>query len=163
MIKAFAIEKPTVIEGLKLWYLKRTRQCNFEILGDNSLIFGTKKYWTRDEFRKSLDLEKKYIKARSPFVVEKSTEEEELVPVYIELPDSVRKAFMDLIEYFDNSDSIPSLVYVNSELEGLYKAYLEAVSKEIRAISEGAYLSEQQKSLFFLGVVKNFTVIRKFY
>lgn len=154
MIKAFAIEKPTVIEGLKLWYLKRTRQCNFEILGDNSLIFGTKKYWTRDEFRKSLDLEKKYIKARSPFVVEKSTEEEELVPVYIELPDSVRKAFMDLIEYFDNSDSIPSLVYVNSELEGLYKAYLEAVSKEIRAISEGAYLSEQQKSLFFLGVVK---------
>ena len=58
MIKAFAVEKPTVIEGMKLWYLKRKKKCNFEIQGDNSLVFGTKKYFARDEFRKSLELEK---------------------------------------------------------------------------------------------------------
>ena len=154
MIKAFAIEKPTVIEGMKLWYLKRTQKSNFEILGDNSLIFGTKKYWTRDEFRKSLDLEKKYIKARSPFVVEKSVDDEELVPVNIELPNSVQTVFAHLMDYFNSLGSIPSLVYVNSEVESLYKEYLEAVFNEIKDIPEGAYLSEEQKGLFFLGAVK---------
>ena len=154
MIKAFAIEKPTVIEGMKLWYLKRTQKSNFEILGDNSLIFGTKKYWTRDEFRKSLDLEKKYIKARSPFVIEKSVDDEELVPVNIELPNSVQTVFAHLMDYFNSLGSIPSLVYVNSEVESLYKEYLEAVFNEIKDIPEGAYLSEEQKGLFFLGAVK---------
>ncbi|MFR8725494.1 MAG: hypothetical protein ACLVEZ_03745 [Mediterraneibacter faecis] len=32
MIKAFAIEKPTVIEGMKLWYLKRTQKAILKFL-----------------------------------------------------------------------------------------------------------------------------------
>ena len=34
-----------------------------------------------------------------------------------------------------------------------YKEYLEAVFNEIKDIPEGAYLSEEQKGLFFLGVI----------
>ena len=38
--RAFSVEGTTVIGGLKLWYLKRTRKTNFEILGENRLVFG---------------------------------------------------------------------------------------------------------------------------
>ncbi|MBD5476839.1 MAG: DNA phosphorothioation-dependent restriction protein DptH [Lachnospiraceae bacterium] len=154
IIKAFAVEKPTVIEGMKLWYLKRTKQCNFEIQGDNSLVFGTKKYFARDEFRKSLELEKRYINLGSPFVVENSGVDAGFDAVDISLPLGVKQAFDDIIIYFKSNKEIPSLVYVDSNLEMLYKHYLNEIILEIEAIGEGTYLSEEQKGLFYLGIVK---------
>ncbi len=154
IIKAFAVEKPTVIDGMKLWYLKRTRQCNFEIQGDNSLVFGTKKYYTRDEFRKSLELEKRYISLGVPFAVENDGADAGLEAVDINLPSEVKKAFDEIIDHFKSNKEIPSLVYVDSNLEMLYKHYLEEIILEIESIGEGTYLNEEQKGLFYLGIVK---------
>ena len=154
MIKAFSTEKPTVIEGMKLWYMKRTRKCNFEMQGDNSLVFGTKKYFARDEFRRSLELEKRYIIKGSPFVVEKVESDYEFEVVDISLPVEVKNAFDSIINYFNEKKSIPSLVYINEELEVLYKNYIVAILKIIDRISDGAYLSEEEKGIFCLGMIK---------
>lgn len=154
MIKAFAVEKPTVIEGMKLWYLKRVQKCNFEIQGDNSLVFGTKKYFTRDEFRRSLDLEKKFILLGTPFAIEQNGFDGKLFAEDITLPEKVRSSFDALIQYFKTNNEIPSLTYVDAELEGLYKSYVDAITKEISLIEEGAYLSEEHKGLFKLGIIK---------
>lgn len=153
IIKAFAVEKPTVIEGMKLWYLKRTKKCNFEIQGDNSLVFGTKKYFTRDEFRKSLDIEKKYISLGTPFAVE-DVSEENLRAVDISLPTNVKTAFDAIIAYFKSNHEIPSLVYISDDIEKLYKEYLDEVIDAISKIGEGAYLNEEQKGIFCLGIIK---------
>lgn len=153
IIKAFASEKPTVIQGMKLWYLKRIKQCSFEMQGDNSLILGTKKYYARDEFRKSLELEKKYIELSSPFAIENNSGQS-LETVDIKLPLIVEQAFNNLVEYFKKNKSIPSLMYVGQELESLYIKYLNAISGEIDAIREGAYLSEEERNLFCLGTIK---------
>lgn len=153
IIKAFAVEKPTVIEGMKLWYLKRAKKSNFDIQGDNSLVFGTKKYFTRDEFRKSLDLEKRYIALGTPFAVEKDANGS-LESANISLPTGVMSAFDAIIEYFKEKHSIPSLVYIADDIEQLYKNYLNEVLNEIKMIGEGAYLNEEQKGLFTLGMIK---------
>ena len=153
IIKAFAIEKPTVIEGLKLWYLKHIRQSDFVIQGDNSLVLGTKKYYTRDEFRFSLDLEKKYIQNGAPFVIEKSFGGQ-LENVEVPLSTAVKNAFDNIIRYFVSKNEIPSLVYITGEIEELYKEYILAVLNEVKAIPEGSYLTEEQKGLFYLGMVK---------
>lgn len=153
IIKAFAIEKPTVIEGMKLWYLKRTKKCNFEIQGDNSLVFGTKKYFTRDEFRKSLEYEKKYVDLGSPFASE-SGFDEGLTPVDISLPSNVRAAFDAIIEFYRTHKEIPSLVYISDEIETLYSNYLDEIIDSVAHIREGAYLNEAQKGLFSLGLIK---------
>lgn len=154
MIKAFAVEKPTVIEGMKLWYLKRIRQCNFEMQGDNSLLFGTKKYFARDEFRRSLELEKKYIKKACPFVVEKSAQDVGLEEVDIKLPEAVRNAFDGIVAYFNIHEEIPSLTYINDEIQAMYEKYLREILIAIGEISEGSYLKEEEKGLFYLGMVK---------
>ena len=153
IIKAFVVEKPTVIEGMKLWYLKRTKKCNFEIRGDNSLVFGTKKYFTRDEFRKSLDIEKKYIALGTPFAVENDLNED-LTAIDINLPDGVKVAFDAIIEYFKINHEIPSLVYISNDIEKLYKKYLDEVIKSVEQIEEGAYLNKEQKGLFCLGIIE---------
>ncbi|MBM6861894.1 hypothetical protein H9X78_15740, partial [Clostridium saudiense] len=54
-------EKIAPIEGLKVWNLKREKESNFKLVGDNKLYFGTREYFTRDEFRKNLELEKEII------------------------------------------------------------------------------------------------------
>ena len=154
IIKAFSGEKPTVIEGMKLWYMKRTRKCNFEVQGDNSLVFGTKNYYARGEFKKSLDLEKKYIKKACPFVVEKAGTNGELEEVEISLPIDIRNAFDAIVNYFNQNSAIPSLVYVNKELEVLYRNYIISISGIVGKIAEGAYLTEEEKGVFSLGMIK---------
>lgn len=154
MIKAFAVEKPTVIEGMKLWYLKRKKKYNFEIQGDNSLVFGTKKYFARDEFRKSLELEKKYINLGAPFAVERNETEGKIKSVDTLLSENIKLAFENIIDYFKKNNLIPSLTYINDDLQILYNDYLDAIIFEIDSIKEGAYLNDKQKSLFNLGIIK---------
>ena len=152
--KAFTAVKPVVIEGLKVWYMKRAQKNSFTLLGDNSLIFGTKRFFTRDEYRKSLDLERRYIEAASPFVLEKDSESAELIPQEIQLPDSVREKFDDIIKFFKTNMQLPSLVYVEGEIASLYQAYIDAVIDAIESISEGTYLKESEKGIFYLGMIK---------
>lgn len=154
MIKAFTSEKPSLIEGAKLWYLKRTRQCDFGIQGENSLIFGSQNYYTRNEFRVDLELEQKYIKLGSPFVLEKPGPEKELKIVKISLPAAVRETFDDIIAYFVRHNKIPSLTYVDDELGILYIKYIDTIIEAIESIEEGSYLNEEEKGMFCLGMVK---------
>lgn len=154
LIKAFAIEKPTVIEGLKLWYLKRSKKCDFELQGENSLVFGTKKYFTRDEFRKSLELENKFITLGVPFAVEKDDYSGVLSEGSISLDHVVEEAFFNIIDYYKKNQKLPSLSYINEELKSLYETFLHAVINQVNAIKEGDYLSDEQKGLFYLGTIK---------
>lgn len=154
VIKTFETDEKTNIEGLKLWYLKHIKQCDFEMRGDNYLILGTKPYCTRGEFRSSLELEKKYIELGSPFAVERSEEDPALEKVDICLPDEVREAFDEIISYFKQNHKIPTLVYMNEELKTLYQKYLEAVKVAVENIKEGSYLEEKDRGLFCLGMVK---------
>ena len=54
-------EKPTVVEGLKVWKLKREKECDFKLVGEDKLQHGTREFFTRGEFRKNLSLEKQII------------------------------------------------------------------------------------------------------
>lgn len=150
--RAFSLQQTTVIEGMKLWYLKWTRKTNFEILGDNRLVFGTKMYFTRDEFRKSLELEKRYIERGEPFVVE--NQDETLAGMEVSLPQPVRDAFDDIINYYRSHREIPSLTFINPEIKEKYEKYLAAVKDEVNRIKEGDYLTDGQKGIFRLGIVK---------
>lgn len=153
MIKAFAVEKPTVIEGMKLWYLKRVKKMNFDIVGDNGLAFGTKKYYSRDEFRKTLELEKKYLQLKAPFAVEK-TAGGDLEKGDFSLPSSVENAFIDIVEFYLSHNLIPSLAYLSTEICQLYSNYIKAIIDEINKVLEGEYLSESLRNLFYLGMIK---------
>ncbi len=154
LIKAFAVEKPIVIEGMKLWYLKCTKRNDFEIMGENGLTFGTKRYFARDEFRKTLELEKRYIKTANPFVIERTENSVQLEAVEMKLPESIRTAFDGIVNYYNEHNSIPSLTWVNDDVSRLYFEYLTAIVSVIETLSEGKYLSEEERNLFYLGMIK---------
>lgn len=154
IVKTFAVEKPTVIEGIRAWYLKRTKRCSFEIIGENSLVLGTKKYWARDEFKKTLILEKKYLETGKPFVEENS--EGELIPIIRNIPNEVIGAFDAIVKYYVQKNRLPSLSYIDDELKNLYANYLKSIIEAINSIPDGGYLSERNGDygLFALGMIR---------
>ena len=152
LTKTYAVEKPIVIEGIKLWYLKNTKKMNFEFINDNNLVFGTKRFFTRGEFRHSLLLERAYIKHGTPLATIDS--EDKLSTVDVELPSAVQSSFDAIVRYFREKNEIPSLIYVNDDIRDLYLDYINAILEEIRKINDGEYLTESQKNLFYLGMIK---------
>ena len=104
LTKAYVAERPIVIDGMKLWYLKNTRKRNFELVNENNLFFGTKRYFTRGEFRKTLQMERAFIHQSAPLVT--ITGENQYNAVKLELPEKVQSAFDALITYFQGKRKI---------------------------------------------------------
>lgn len=144
-------DKIAPIEGLKVWKLKREKKCDFKLVGDNKLQHGTKEYFARDEFRKNLQLEKQILENEALCFIETS---DGLEVVDLELNFEVKEAYNNIIKYFNSSSKLPSLTYLNDELENIYKRFIEIYIRELNNISEADYLTKEQKNLFKLGSIK---------
>ncbi len=149
--KAGRVEKPKVIDGLKLWKLKRDFQTNFEYVGENKLQHGTKAYFTRDEFRKNLKLEREFIQKGWFALIETANGLQELS---LNVSKKVGNTFTRILNYFRNNKCLPSLAYLNEDLKRLYSEFLEAYIEELNTIEDGSYLETNQKDLFYIGMVK---------
>ncbi|AVP62351.1 DNA phosphorothioation-dependent restriction protein DptH [Clostridium botulinum] len=144
-------EKIAPIEGLKVWKLKREKKCDFKLVGDNKLQHGTKEYFTRDDFRRNLQLEKQIIESEGIYFIEST---DGLESMDLELNSELKSAYSEIIKYFAISNKLPSLTYLNYELKTLYKSFIKKYIKALEEIKEGSYLTKEQKNLFKIGVIK---------
>lgn len=144
-------EKIAPIEGMKIWKLKREKKCDFRLAGENKLQHGTKEYFTRDEFRKNLQLEKQIIESEGIYFIESN---DGLESMNLELNSELKIAYGEIIRYFSLSNKLPSLAYLNDELRVLYKRFIYIYIKSLEEIEEGSYLTREEKDLFKIGVIK---------
>ena len=144
-------EKVTPIEGFKVWKLKREKCCDFRLMGDNKLQHGTKEYFTRDEFRKNLNLEKQIIDMDGLCFIENN---EGLEALDIDLDPHVAHSYKNIFEYYKLSKKLPSLAYLNDDLKALYQTFIKSYIDALNKIEEGSYLTKNQKNLFKLGTIK---------
>lgn len=144
-------EKIAPIEGLKVWKLTREKKCDFKFIGENKLQHGTKEYFTRDEFRKNLKLEKQIIEMGGFYFIETS---DGLENIDLELNSEVKEAYSNIIRYFNLSNRLPSLTYLNEDLKNLYTEFIKVYIRELNNIEEKEYLNKKQKNLFKIGSIK---------
>lgn len=144
-------EKSSPIEGSKVWKLKREKKCDFKLIGENKLEHGTKEYFTRDGFRKNLQLEKEIIDSEGIAFIESN---DGLEVLNLELDLDVKFRYEKIIRYFSLSNKLPSLTYLNDELKMLYKDFIEEYIKALEKIEEGSYLTKEEKNLFKIGTIK---------
>ncbi|WP_195927054.1 DNA phosphorothioation-dependent restriction protein DptH [Turicibacter sanguinis] len=144
-------EKISPIEGFKVWKLKREKKSDFKLIGDNKLQHGTKEYFTRDEFRKNLNLEKQIVAMEGLCFIENN---DGLEVVTIDIDSNVENAYRNIIDYYRLSNKLPSLAYINEDLKQLYKKFIKVYIEKLNDIQEGSYLSKEQKNLFRLGTIK---------
>lgn len=144
-------EKPSVIEGLRVWKEKREKQSDFKLVEDDKLQQGTKEYFTRADFRKNLAREKEILNLEGLYFEEK---ENGLEAINLELSETLTNAYNNIINYFKANNKLPSLTNINGELKVLYEKYILAYINEINSIKEGHYLEKKDKDLFNLGIIK---------
>ncbi|MVX64834.1 DNA phosphorothioation-dependent restriction protein DptH [Clostridium chromiireducens] len=144
-------DKTVVIEGPTAWKLKREKKCDFKYIGENKLQFGTKDYFTRDEFRKNLQLEKKIIEMKGISFIDYG---EGLEIEDLELDQDIREAYFNILNYFDNTHKLPSLAYLSNELKELYYRFISIYKEKLNEIPEGKELTRKHSNLFKIGVIK---------
>lgn len=144
-------EKVVPIEGFKVWKLKREKSSDFKLIGDNKLQHGTREYFTRDEFRRNLELEKQIINLEGLSFIDTV---EGLEAIDLDLNNDVKRAYCNILEYYRISKKLPSLTYLNDDLKSLYEDFVNAYIKALNNIEECSYLTQSQKNLFKIGTIK---------
>ena len=151
-------EKVVPIEGFKVWKLKREKSSDFKLIGDNKLQHGTREYFTRDEFRRNLDLEKQIINLEGLSFIDTV---DGLEAIDLDLNSDVKKVYCNILEYYRVSKKLPSLTYLNDDLKSLYDDFINAYIKALNNIEEGSYLTQSEKNLFKIGTIKREVEDRK--
>lgn len=144
-------EKVVPIEGFKVWKLKREKSSDFKLIGDNKLQHGTREYFTRDEFRKNLSLEKQIIEMEGLSFIDTANG---LESIELDLNNDVKKSYYSILEYYKVSKKLPSLTYLNDDLKSLYEDFINVYTKALNNIEEGSYLTQSEKNLFKIGTIK---------
>ena len=144
-------EKVVPIEGFKVWKLKREKSSDFKLIGDNKLQHGTREYFTRDEFRRNLELEKQIIDLEGLSFIDTA---DGLESIELDLNNDVKKAYCSILEYYRVSKKLPSLTYLNDDLKSLYEDFINLYIKSLNNIEEGSYLTQSEKNLFRIGTIK---------
>lgn len=144
-------EKVVPIEGFKVWKLKREKSSDFKLIGDNKLQHGTREYFTREEFRRNLDLEKQIINLEGLSFIDTV---DGLEAIDLDLNSDVKKVYCNILEYYRVSKKLPSLTYLNDDLKSLYDDFINAYIKALNNIEEGSYLTQSEKNLFKIGTIK---------
>ena len=138
------------IDGLKVWKNKRECKNDFNFLGKNRLSHGTTEYYVSGEFKKSLDLERMFLESEGLCCIETNGIKEGKIT----LDDKVTKKYNEILDYFRNNKTLPSLAYLNDDLRNLYNDFLTIYLNELDQIQDGYNLNRQQINLFKLGTLK---------
>ncbi|UGB33146.1 DNA phosphorothioation-dependent restriction protein DptH [Metabacillus sp. B2-18] len=143
------LPESTPITGARIWKLKREKQRNFE-LNNNKLIFGNSEYYFHAEYRQFFNWESTWLDGGFRCA---RLDADELTKENIKLSEELREAYSRYITYFKTINSIPSLCFLNSELELRAKDYVQAYINEIKSFDERDEAGSKGRDLFKLGTV----------
>lgn len=144
------ISRTTPILGKQVWKLKREKQNHFIYINEK-LQLGTQEYYPREELKQYLQAEKQWIEEEMYFAIKT---ESGLASKKITLPSELQESYQQLISYYKKNNLLPSLSYMDKELQQLSKAYIDLFNASILSIEENSILTDELKGIFKLGVIK---------
>lgn len=154
-IKGEAV-KPKLITAVKLAKLRRENEQDFTYFynqEENSLKLyqDTAQYYAVDELLERIKMEIKLIETGDLCYIVK--ENGILEGQALEIADTVSNAYAQLIGYYKQNHTLPSLATVTEELSQLMEQYVQAYIEQVESISEGEVLNNSQKNLGKLGSI----------
>ena len=146
------------ISGIEVWKEKRVNRLDFKYIKEGSvikLLFKNNEKTVSGEYRANLIQEEQliYSDAYSWFLGSENT----ISTNEVELGDEIKLAFDKLRTFYKNKETQPSLVFLNDELRQIALDYVHCFMKQLEQLEENKPLTYKQKSLLWLGVVKERT------
>lgn len=148
-------EVPKPITGIDVWKEKRVHQLDFKYIKEGTsikLLFKNNEKTVSAEFRANLIQEEQIINSESYswFLGNENI----IYDNDIDLDDTIKNDFDTLRTYFKNKQTQPSLVYLNDELKQIARNYVTCFINQLEQFEENKPLTNKQKNLLWLGVVK---------
>lgn len=143
-------KKMTVITGLGVWKNKIQRQLNFEYKGNNRVVIGTNEYYTRDDFKETLEIEEKIIKSGG---VAWKYRNGQIEPIELELSLLIMENYLALLQYYQEQNLLPTLTYYDETLKLLGRRFIESIITSMEDAEDGKTLSRVQQNIMQIGAM----------
>ena len=143
------------ITGIDVWKEKRENRLDFKFLKEGGIIkllFKNNEKTVSGEFRTNLLQEEQLINSKAYSWI--LGNENKIFDNDLVLNSSIKEAFNDLRLYYQTKKLLPSLTYLNDEINLLATKYVSCFIQQLDKLEENKSLSQEQKNLFWLGVVK---------
>jgi DNA phosphorothioation-dependent restriction protein DptH len=157
---SFVSEIPRIkfIKGIEIYNLKRQKEQDFTITNENKLIQGNQEFQIKEQdFLNNLKVETEFIQ-HGALALEKHTDAFKIKE--LEIPDLLKQAYLDYIDYFQSNNLLPSLAHWTPTLMKLAKRYIDAFISTVEQIEEGSTLSNIEKNLILLGTVHHYDELK---
>lgn len=148
-------EKTHPVDSSRIWEIKREYKGDFVYNGTKAIL-GVNSFYLKDEFKKYLDLEREIIDNNVFYGT--LNVDNKLSKVDVQYSERLTNAYQDILNYFktyDDSpeDNLPSLIYLNNDLEKLYENFINVFNEEIESIESNSFLNDDdtKKDLLKLG------------
>jgi len=146
------VERPAPITAFTVWKHKMVRQEHFYYQIENEkmkIIHGTRETFAQGEFKKSLEREYDLIHSDGLHFQEDVTG---LLNKDIDVPDSIRSAYHNLIIYFRTRNLLPSLAYMDEEYYSLAEIYISSFINEMDKLVNGQ-LTQSSRNIGLIGTI----------
>ncbi len=150
-------EPPRLITGLDVWKEKRFHRTDFLYKHENEVIkiqlkSDQQERTVSGDFRKNLVSEKILTDSDGYSWIENSNES--LTEYPLNLDNEIKSAFDHFRDVFRKKKVQPSLAFLNEEERKIAVQYVKTVLIYISKFQENVSLTEKQKGVFYLGVIR---------
>ena len=147
-------DKSLPVESLTIWKFKREYQENF-IYKNKKAVQGTNSFYLFEEFKNYLRIEKEIINDSISYGERKI--DGSIKKIDLTLSDELQSAFNRIIDYYQNINNVPSLVFLDNDLQLLYEDFIELYNNEIESIGKDEIISNDKRklNLIKLGTIKD--------
>lgn len=141
--------KPVELTGIGAFKWKYHEKRSLEYR-EGKIISGTTEFFTKEPYRSSLATENVFIQNGWLAIADTIDGEKEYI---LDIPNSVKSAYIKFLEEFKNKRILPSLAYYKDRLRIAANNYVKVVEALFEQIPAGQTLTPQQNNVLLLGCV----------
>ena len=142
--------KSSKLTGIKAFKQKNKRQHGFEYRS-GKIIMGTTPYYADSGFEENLKCESFIVEKQALYVIKNFNGEYDSQE--IEIPEDVKKSYINFLSIFKNRRQLPSLAYYDEDLCKAAKEYVMAYQNFLSHVKEGDILSLEHNNALKLGIL----------
>ena len=144
--------KPLVITGLGAWKSKVGNRESLTYKGNNRIVHGANEFYARDDFKEHLETEQMLLDQVGLCWCMKAGK---MNVIDLELDEKIKEAYLNYVCYFKEHGTLPSLTYLNKELEVLARQYISAIISCMNQINDGESLPKSIRNIIKLGSIQS--------
>jgi len=141
--------KPVELTGIGAFKWKYHEKRSLEYR-EGKIVSGTTEFFTKEPYRSSLATENEFIQNGWLAIADTIDGEKEYI---LDIPNSVKSAYIKFLEEFKNKRILPSLAYYKDRLQIAANNYVKVVEALFEQIPAGQSLTPQQNNVLLLGCV----------